>query len=151
GKFDPVERIYRNDLYVVFGLPPGGGKNLIDQKWSGNHGRAGVEGEAVLLIDVRSATRLVASFKNGDFVPASLQTAGNSESAETATDDEDSFVLRRHANSRGFQKSGGCPLQNRPPGRGRRRGGVRTAGGAPSLRPIDRPPVGRHDRIPGRR
>ena len=83
-----VERIDRPQVDVVFHAPAAERPQFLEQERCGNDGRPGVEGEAILPMDIGSAPGRVELFENGDPVAAGAQPDSRSEAAETASDDD---------------------------------------------------------------
>jgi hypothetical protein len=86
---DVVERIDRPDVHVLRRLLAVQREQIVDQPRRGDDRRARIEGEAVLLPDVRAAAGLVTRFDDRDVVPLRAQPDGRRESTESTADDDD--------------------------------------------------------------
>ncbi len=67
---DAVERVKLDQLEVIFAFAPYQLPKLVEQPGRGDHGRAAVKLEAVLLVNVGTAAQLVALFQHRHIVPA---------------------------------------------------------------------------------
>ena len=88
-ELDVVEGVDGDDFDVVFDVATGSGEEFIEHEGGGDDGGAGVEGEAILLVDVGATAELIAGFEELDLVAAGLEADGDAEAAETAADDDD--------------------------------------------------------------
>ena len=61
---------------------------LLEQERRGDDGRAGVEGEAVLAVDVGAAAGRVELFQHGDAIAAGAEPDRRRQAAEAAADDD---------------------------------------------------------------
>ena len=77
-----VEGIDRPQVDVVFHATAAERPQFLEQERRGDDGRPGVEGEAVLTMDVGSAPGSVELFENGDAVASGAQSDSRSEAAE---------------------------------------------------------------------
>ena len=90
-ELDVVEGVDGDDFDVVLDVAPGSGKELVEHEGGGDDGGSGVEGEAVLFVDVGASAEFVAGFEEFDLVAAGLQADGGAETAKAAADDDDFF------------------------------------------------------------
>src|SRR5919199_2842841 len=92
GKEDAVERIDGHELDVIFDASSCPLEELVDQEGGCDDRWPTVKLEAVLLVDVGAAPRLVALLENGDLMALVLQANSRRQSAETGSDDNDPHV-----------------------------------------------------------
>ncbi len=88
-----VEGRDRQHLDVVLHALAGRGEQLLDAGWIGDHRRAGIEHEALVLVDVGAAARLVAFFEQRGLHAAGLQADGQGQAAESGADDHGGFAF----------------------------------------------------------
>ncbi len=86
---DAVERIDGNHLDVIGRVAAGALEQLIDHPRGGDDGRPAVKFEAVLLIDVGAAARLVALVDQRDIMPFAGEANGGGQPAKTTSDNDD--------------------------------------------------------------
>ena len=86
GPVEPVERHHRHQRHVVGHVAPGQRPEFLQARRVGDHGRPGIEGEAVLLPHVRPPARLVARLDDGRLYPRRLQPDRQREPAKARTD-----------------------------------------------------------------
>ncbi len=81
-----VEGRDRQHLDVVAHPLAAQGEQFFDRRRIGDDGRAGVEHEALVLVDVGAAARLVALFEQGRLHAGGLQADGQRQAAESGAD-----------------------------------------------------------------
>ena len=85
---DTVEGVHGPQVDVVAEGAAAQGPQLFQQKRRGNDGRAGIEGETVLVVDIRASAGRVELFEYLHRVAAHAQANGCGQSAKTAADDD---------------------------------------------------------------
>lgn len=95
-ELDVVEGVDGDDFDVVLDVATCSGEEFVEHEGGGDDGRTGVEGEAVLLVDVGATAELIAGFEEFDLVAASLEPDGGGEATEATSDDDDLFEFERH-------------------------------------------------------
>ena len=85
---DAIERITRHELKIVFTAPARAGPELVEHEWRGDDGGASIEAEAVDLIDIRSATKLIAPLEDLDLMPARGKPDGRRQSTKATANDD---------------------------------------------------------------
>ena len=85
-KADPVERRHRHQRHVVGQLASAQLPQFLEQERRGDDGRAGVEGEAVLPVDVGAAAGRIELFQHGDAIALGAEPDRRRQSAEAAAD-----------------------------------------------------------------
>ena len=89
----PVEGADRQQFDVVGHALAGAAEEFFQRRRISDHRRPGVEGEALVVIDVGAATRLVALLQQGGLDAGTLQTDGQRQPAEAGADYHRSFSL----------------------------------------------------------
>ena len=82
----PVHRVYRHQLYVVGHFPAGHAEQGFKRRRVGEHGRAAVEDEALIFIDISASAGFVALFQYGRIEPGGLQPDRQAQPAEPGAD-----------------------------------------------------------------
>ena len=88
GETDAIERADRTQFDIVGQSPPAQFPQLLEQERRGDDGRAGVESEAVLPIDVGAASGRIELLQHRDAISACAKPHRCRQPAETAADDD---------------------------------------------------------------
>ena len=86
-------RIEADEFEVIFQAPARLRENAPQHRWNGHNGGAGVETEARALDHGGFAAQPLVALEEDDLVAAGGEGAGGRESAESAADDANAFVL----------------------------------------------------------
>ena len=86
GPVQPVERHHGDEVDILADMVAGQRPEFFQARRIGDHGRAGVEGEAVLFPEIGTATGLVAAFDDGGGDSGGLQADGERQPAEAGPD-----------------------------------------------------------------
>ena len=97
---DAIERAHRHQRHVVGEAPAAQRPQLFQHEGRGDDGRAGVEGEAVLLPDTGAAAGLLELFQHRDAVALAAEPHRRGQAAEAAADDDGTWCARRRASVR---------------------------------------------------
>jgi hypothetical protein len=95
-ELNPVERIHRQELDVLLEPLAEQREQLVEQVRRRDDGGTGVEGEAVLPEDARSAARLVECFAERHAISQRSQPESGGDAAESRTDDDGVRAAARH-------------------------------------------------------
>ena len=85
-KADPVERRHRHQRHVVGQFASAQLPQFLEQERRGDDGRTGIEGEAVLPVDVSAAAGRIEFFQHGDAIAFRAEPNRRRQSAEAAAD-----------------------------------------------------------------